>query len=141
MRPQLPEMPVGATHSLEHLVGDEDTARHYGSGALEDLLATPNLVSLMIEACVDLVDPMLPSDLLSIGKRIEVQHVQPTPRGMNIRVRATLAQAEGNRLHFTLEVTDEIGTVATGEHDRFVVSNSGIREKARQRVQSRENGG
>lgn len=137
MRPQLPEMPVGATRSLEHQVGLEDTARHYGSGALEDLLATPNLVSLMIKTCVDLVDPILPEELLTIGKRIEVQHLQPTPRGMVINIRATLAEAEGNRLRFVLEVTDEVGTVATGEHDRYVVSNRGIREKARQRIESR----
>lgn len=128
-----PKVNPGLSATVQKTVSHEDTALHYGSGALKTLLATPTLAALMIEACVKAVDPTLPEGLITIGKTLKITHEQPTSQGMTVTVKAELTEVDGSRLVFELTAFDEIGRISKGYHERFIVNHKNILKSAEQR--------
>jgi fluoroacetyl-CoA thioesterase len=110
----------GLSGQIELVVGRENTARHLGSGGV-DVLATPELVRLVEQAAVAAVDPLLPAGQQTVGARIDLQHLAPTPLGMRVRARAQLVAIDGRRLTFEVEAEDEREVVARGRHERFII--------------------
>jgi predicted thioesterase len=102
--PSPPPPAVGSTAELVIEVGDDDTAIAFGSGDVP-VLATPRLVALAEAATVAAVAAALPSPYTSVGTRVEVDHVQASPVGRKVVVRAVLVHVEGRTLSF--EVTAE----------------------------------
>ncbi len=125
----------GLTGTSELVVGPENTARHLGSGGVE-VLATPEMVRLMERAAVAAVDPLLPAGSATVGARIDVEHLAPTPAGMRVRARAELVAVEGRRLRFAVEASDEHQVVGRGQHERVIVD----LERFRQRVAAKSAG-
>lgn len=118
----IPEVNPGLSGTVQKTVTEEDTALHYGSGALKTLLATPILAALMIEAAVKAVDPTLPEGFITIGKTLKITHDEPTCQGMTVTVNARLIKVDGNRLVFEIVAYDEIGQISRGYHERYIVS-------------------
>jgi predicted thioesterase len=102
------------------VVGPENTARHLGSGGVE-VLATPELVRLMERAAVAAVDPRLPPGMATVGARIDVEHLAPTPVGMFVIARAELVAVEGRRLTFQIVARDEHEVVGRARHERAII--------------------
>jgi predicted thioesterase len=71
---QLPKIEVESSLNIQKQEEKKDTALNYGNGQLDNLLATPSLVALMIEASVKLIDSNLPEGLMSVGKALQVLH-------------------------------------------------------------------
>jgi len=114
------DIQVGLTATSDLVVAKENTACHLGSGGV-DVLATPELVRLMEQAAVAAVDPLLPLGQKTVGARIDIQHLAPTPLGMRVKARATLVTINGRRLTFDVEARDEREVVARGSHERVIV--------------------
>jgi fluoroacetyl-CoA thioesterase len=110
----------GVSGTSELRVAPENSARHLGSGSV-DVLATPELVRLAERAAVAAVDPLLPAGSATVGTRVEVEHLAPTPLGMRVVARAELVAVEGRRLTFAVEVRDERELVGRGQHERVIV--------------------
>jgi len=110
----------GLSAESEMMVGPANTARHLGSGGVE-VLATPELVRLMERAAVAAVDPCLPPGAATVGARIDVEHLAPTPVGMRVTARAELVIVEGRRLTFTVEARDECEVVGRARHERVII--------------------
>jgi len=110
----------GLSGTSELVVAKENTARHLGSGGVE-VLATPELVRLMERAAVRAVDHLLPAGQMTVGARIEVEHLAPTPLGMRVQARAELIAVEGRRLTFIVEAHDERELVGRGRHERAII--------------------
>ncbi len=130
---KLPELKAGMTKSVQKVITREDTALNIGSGALTDLLATPTLAALMIEAAVLTVDPLLPDGIITIGKTLDIEHSNPTKEGMTVTVNATLTEVDGNILTFEIKAFDEISQIGTGHHIRYIVNREKLMEKVRER--------
>lgn len=130
----MPEFSVGMAKSVQKVITKDDTASNYGSGALKNLLATPTLIALMIEAAVDTVDPLLPDNYITIGKDIEISHEFPTKEGMTVTVTAELVQVNGNALSFEIIAYDEIGRIGTGHHERQIVNYDILMKKVDERL-------
>jgi predicted thioesterase len=64
----------------------------------------------------------LPPSQTSVGSRIDVRHLAPTPVGMRVRARAELTNVQGRRLEFRLEAWDEVEQIGTATHERFIVT-------------------
>ena len=64
----------GMTTTLQKKIGLDDIALNYGSGKIENLLATPKLVAFMVEACARLIDPTLPDGFVTVGHGISIEH-------------------------------------------------------------------
>ncbi|HOG48846.1 MAG TPA: thioesterase family protein [Anaerolineae bacterium] len=111
----------GLSGTSELVVGPENTARHLGSGGV-DVLATPELVRLMERAAMAAVERLLPAGSATVGARIDVQHLAPSPKGMRVVARAELVAVEGRRLTFNIEVRDERELVGRGQHQRAIIN-------------------
>jgi len=68
----LSNLEPGLSKAIQKKITEADTAMNFGSGAIKDLLATPALAALMIEAAVQLVDPLLPDNYFTIGKVLNI---------------------------------------------------------------------
>lgn len=124
----------GMSHSVQKTITTKDSALNFGSGALKDLLATPTLVALMIEAAVNVIDPLLPDGYISVGKVTNIIHSNPTLKGMTVTVKATIVEIDRNRIVLEIIAYDEVGEVGKGEHERYVVDYNGFMLRASERA-------
>ena len=113
-------MSAGLKGEARLVVGNEDTARSLRSGDVE-VLGTPRLVALLEEATVDAVDGCLDAGSTTVGMRVQVDHLQPTPVGAEVIAEAYLDKIEGRRITFTVTASDSGGLVAAGKVTRVVV--------------------
>ena len=111
---------VGLRGEARAIVGDADTAAALGSGDIE-VLGTPRLVALFEQATVDALRGVLDEGQSSVGMRVQIDHLQPTPVGAEIVVEATLDKIEGRRITFTVTASDSGGLVAAGKVTRVTI--------------------
>ncbi len=120
---------AGLTGETEITVTQDDTAERWGSG-LVPVLGTPTLVALMESAAVKALEAHLPPGQTSVGGRMDVRHLAPTPVGMAVRARAELLEVDGRRLVFSIEAWDEAERIGEATHERFVVDRDRFVAKA-----------
>ena len=111
---------VGAHGSVQLTVTDDDTAVAFRSGTVP-VLATPRVVALVEEASVIALAGRLGAGETTVGMRVQLDHLAPTPVGADVVAEASLDKVEGRRLTFTVSVTDGRGLVAVGKITRVVV--------------------
>jgi predicted thioesterase len=126
----VPVFEPGEFLTIQKIVTEDDTAIHYGSGALDTLLATPSLVALMIEAATRLIDSRLPEGYVSVGKSLSVTHEKPTVLGETVTIKVSVVNQESNYIQLETEAFDEEGVIGHGKLDRFVVNKTRLMEKA-----------
>ena len=114
------KLTAGLKGEARLVVGTPDTARSLRSGSV-DVLGTPRLVALFEEATVDAVEGCLDDGLTTVGMRVQVDHLQPTPVGAEVFAEAYLEKIEGRRITFTVTASDSGGLVAAGKVTRVVV--------------------
>lgn len=124
----------GMNHTVQKLLSESDTAAHYGSSSLAQLIATPAFVALMIDASLAVVESRLPAGFVSVGTSFNLTHDAPTCLGMTLRVKSTLVEIKGEHLVFDIVASDEYGSVGHGRHERTVVNRAHLFEKARHRI-------
>jgi fluoroacetyl-CoA thioesterase len=120
---------VGLRAETKLTVADVDTAIAMGSGSVP-VLATPRVVALVEEASCRAVEGHLGAGETTVGMRVQLDHLQPTPVGAAVIAEATLDKVEGRRLTFTVSVSDACGLVAAGKVTRVVVDVARFLEKA-----------
>jgi predicted thioesterase len=118
---------LGAAASL--VVTDDDTALALHTGDVP-VLATPRVVRLAEEATVRAVEGALAEGTTSVGYRVQLDHLAPTPVGGKVRAEATLEAIEGRRLTFRVSVSDGHGLVAAGRITRVIVERERFLDKA-----------
>ncbi len=129
----IPNFQPGLTKAVQKLITREDTALNFGSGKLTNLLATPTLTALMIEAAVNAVDPQLPDGYITVGRSVNVSHGNPTVEGMTVTVEAKLASVENMKLTFDVKAYDELGEIGTGNLTRYIVNKDTLMNKVNER--------
>lgn len=111
-------------------VTDDDTAVAMHSGEVP-VLATPRVVALAEEASCNAVAGHLAAGETTVGMRVQLDHLAPSPVGCHVRAEATLESVEGRRLKFKVSIEDERGLVAAGKVTRVVVDLERFLEKCR----------
>ncbi|MCP2260374.1 putative thioesterase [Streptoalloteichus tenebrarius] len=112
---------VGLRATVELVVDRSDTAGAVGSGDVP-VLATPRLLALAEAATVAALAGRLAPATTSVGHRVELEHLLPTPVGGRVAVLATLVEVDGRRLRFEVRAVDGRGElVARGVITRVVV--------------------
>jgi fluoroacetyl-CoA thioesterase len=114
-------------------VTDAVAASSVGSGTVA-VLATPEVAALVERAAVAALEGVLDDGRTSVGSRLELDHLAPTPVGGRATARVRLETVEGRRLEFAFEVTDGSGTVARGRHVRVVIDAERFMAAARERL-------
>ncbi|MFP4345388.1 MAG: thioesterase family protein [Anaerolineales bacterium] len=123
----------GMVGEITHTVTDSDTAATYASG-LVPTLSTPHLVALLENAARETVQGALEEGQSTVGTRVDVRHLAPTPVGMEVRVRAELIEVDRRRLRFHVEAWDEVEKIGECDHERFIID----WERFMKRVQEKE---
>jgi predicted thioesterase len=121
---------VGMAASETLRVDTADTATAVGSGDVP-VLATPRVVALAEQATVEAVAGALPAGHTTVGYRVQLTHLAPSPVGDSVRADVVLESVEGRRLVFRVSVTDGRGLVAAGYITRVVVERERFLERAR----------
>lgn len=119
----------GLSASADLVVDELDTALALHTGDVP-VLATPRVVRLAEEASVRAIEGTLTDDTTSVGYRVQLDHLAPTPVGGKVRAEATLEAIEGRRLTFRVSVSDGHGLVAAGRITRVIVERERFMEKA-----------
>jgi len=119
----------GLSAQVEITVTEADTAIAMRSGSVP-VLATPRVIALVEEACVQAVHGALEPGQTSVGMRVQLDHLNPTPVGGTAVAEATLDGCEGRRLKFKVAVNDGRGLIAAGRVTRVVVDEERFMEKA-----------
>jgi fluoroacetyl-CoA thioesterase len=111
-------------------VTEADTARALGSGDV-DVLGTPRALALAEAATVRVAATTLAPGQTTVGTRVELDHLAPSPIGAIVRAEATLIERGPTRLTFEVRLTQDGRPVATGrvvraivDRDRFVAQAS-----------------
>jgi predicted thioesterase len=114
------ELRVGLSFEKTITVDESHAARHLAGKGIR-VLSTPEMVRLMEECALHAVLPYLQPDQNTVGTRVEMRHLAPTPMGMRVTAKCTLVEIDRRRLVFRAEVFDELEKVGEGMNERFVV--------------------
>jgi fluoroacetyl-CoA thioesterase len=131
----------GLCGEIRLVVTEEHTAKHLGSGSVQ-VFATPQMVLLMERAAVAAVDPLLPEGYRTVGARLDIRHLAPTPVGFEVRATAELTEVDGRRLTFRVEVREEPfddahgggEVVGAGTHERAIINTQRFSERVAQKM-------
>jgi len=102
-------------------VAAEHTAERLGSGDLP-VLGTPALAALFEAAAVQALAGHLTAGETTVGTRIEVTHLAPTPVGSEVHAEAELVAVEGRTLRFAATAFDRHEKIGECRHEHAVVS-------------------
>lgn len=112
--------PLNASTDL--IVTESKTAEAVKSGSLK-VLATPVLLALMEEATCLCAEPVLEENETTVGTNVSVSHIKASGIGEAVCASATLENADGRRLTFSVSAVDSKGDViGKGTIERFVVN-------------------
>ena len=110
----------GLEAAFRYTVTEADTAAAVGSGEVP-VLATPRALALAERATVEAVAGALEDGATTVGTRVELDHLAPSPVGAELEVRAVLERVEGRRLVFSVALAVGDRPVAQGLITRVVV--------------------
>ena len=123
----------GLVGEVESIVERAHLASALGSGAVE-VFATPAMIALMEHAARACVDHLLPAGAISVGTRLDVQHLAPTPLGARVRARAELVEVDGRHLVFRVSASDGNDTIGEGTHERAIVDAARLLARAQAKL-------
>lgn len=124
---------VGQNSVFRQTVQRSHTAANY-NGVLNELLATPACVEMVIKAAVDTIDKYLPEDYTSVGCYVKFVHTAPTSLGMTISVKTSITVIDDNHVFLDITAWDEMGEIGYGRHKRAVVHRDSLLKRAKERT-------
>ena len=116
-------MEPGLQGVFERVVPPEWTLAQYGP-SLPAVFSTPAMIGLMEMATSQVIRPALPEGALTVGVRIEVDHLKAVPAGVTVTVSAKLAEVNGRRLIFEVEAKSGADIIGRGRIHRAIVERS-----------------
>jgi predicted thioesterase len=118
----------GMSFSRNFKVRPEWAADRMGSGHVP-VLSTAALVLAMENTAASSILPYLEDGTTTVGSRVELVHLYPTPVGEFFTIDLVVAKVDKSRLDFTLTARDEHRVISTGFHRRHVVDTAKFLEK------------
>jgi predicted thioesterase len=131
----IPVFKPGEFLTVQKVVERSDTGANIGTGKLDQLLASPTLLHLMIEASTRLIDARLPDGIVSVGTSYTINHEQPTLVGETVTCKVTVLKQEDSKITLAMETYDEVGLVCTGGCERYIANQDVMVEKAKLRIE------
>lgn len=127
-RPQL-----GLDATVERIVEHQYTIQALDPN-LPAVLSTPAMIGLMEHASVIAVRPQLAPGVITVGTRIEVDHLKAVPPGATVQASARLAKYQGRFLVFDVEARSGEHLIGRGRVFRAIVDPHKHGEKAQARI-------
>ncbi len=124
MSSEAPQNPValqpGLEAEIEKEIPPEWTLVAYDA-RLPAVLSTPAMIGLMELAAATAIQPALAPGSISVGTRIEVDHLKAVPAGARVRARARFAGMQGKHLAFDVEARTGDLLIGRGRVYRAIV--------------------
>ena len=127
--------PLGLEATIERVVLPEHTIQHVNPN-LPPVFSTPSMIGLMEHATVQAVLPTLPPGFITVGTRIEVDHLKAVPDGATVRAYAKLVGYKGRFLIFDVEARSGEHVIGRGRVFRAVVDPQTHKTRAQARLQT-----
>jgi len=108
---------------VERVVPREWTLAEYDPN-LPAVFSTPAMIGLMEMATSHIIRPALPEGAITVGVRIEVDHLKAVPAGVTVKVSARLVEVNGRRLIFEVEARSGADVIGRGRIYRHIVERS-----------------
>jgi predicted thioesterase len=125
-------MRPGLEATVEKTVPHEWTIAHYRD-TLPAVLSTPAMIGMMEVAAAKAVEPQLAPGSITVGTRIEVDHLKACKEGATVRARARLERVDGRFLIFEVEAHSGEHLIGKGRVFRAVVNPRLLSEHADKR--------
>ena len=127
--------PLGLEATVERVVLPEHTIQHVNPN-LPPVFSTPSMIGLMEHATVQAVLPELPPGFITVGTRIEVDHLKAVPTGATVRAHAKLVGYRGRFLIFDVEARSGEHVIGRGRVFRAIVEPHTHKTRAEARLES-----
>jgi fluoroacetyl-CoA thioesterase len=127
--------PLGLEATIERVVLPEHTIQHVNPN-LPPVFSTPSMIGLMEHATVQAVLPTLPPGFITVGTRIEVDHLKAVPNGATVHAHAKLTGYKGRFLIFDVEARAGEHIIGRGRVFRAVVDPQTHKTRAQARLQT-----
>lgn len=127
------EIRPGLSGEAARTVTAADLASAIGSGRL-DVFGTPAMLGLIELAAVNAVDHLLPDGSTTVGTRLDVRHLAPSPLGIEVRARAELVAVDGRKLTFQVTAFDRVEQIGEGTHERAIVDAARLLGRASSKI-------
>jgi fluoroacetyl-CoA thioesterase len=123
---ELPQLPENLEATVEKVVEFQWTIAAYNPD-LPAIFSTPGMISLMEVAAAKAIQEHLPPGTISVGTRIEVDHLKAVPQGTTVQAHARLVGNQGRFLAFDVEarVKDKDLVIGRGKVYRAMVTLQG----------------
>jgi predicted thioesterase len=115
-----PGIRPGLEATVEKVVPHEWTIAHFRSH-LPPVLSTPAMIAMMEVAAAKAIEPLLESGSISVGTRIEVDHLKAVPAGASVTAWARLEKIDGRFLAFEVEARSGDTLIGKGRVFRAIV--------------------
>jgi fluoroacetyl-CoA thioesterase len=121
----------GLSVEVHHTVDDTRAISFMGDELR--VYATPCIVHDLEYACRDLILEHLEEGQDSVGARVEIEHLKPTPMGLGVRHVVTVDEVDGRSVTCSVTVHDDIEKVATARHTRFIIDVARLKKMVAQK--------
>ncbi|RZT35490.1 thioesterase family protein [Cupriavidus agavae] len=98
------------------------------------IYATPELVRDIEQTCLDFLQGHVAPGQSSVGTEVSVEHAGATPLGGELRIEVEVIAVEGRSVTFRVAAHDDVETVCTGTHRRFVVDIERLKSRVRKKA-------
>ena len=131
--PKSEERPrIGLESSVEKVIPPEWTLAAFDP-RMPAVLSTPAMIGMMEIAASRAVQPELPPGAITVGTRIEVDHLKAVPGGTTVRATARLVKHEGRFLVFDVEARSGEHLLGRGKVFRAIVEPKKFTTQAHER--------
>jgi predicted thioesterase len=111
---------IGRSLSARFTVEDKDTVGHLVRG-MPMVAATPYLVTIAEMTCYKICELLIEPAQVTVGSRVEIDHLGASKVGATLTVDATLRAREKNRFYFDVTIKDGERIVGNVKHVRTAV--------------------
>jgi fluoroacetyl-CoA thioesterase len=115
------DLPIGATDEMTITTTPEMGVPHLPV----PMYSTPAMVAHFEGLCLQLLQRHLDAGETSVGYRVDVRHMAPTPIGMQVTIKGKVREVDGRKVVFDVEAHNQAGTrIGEGLHERRVIDMS-----------------
>jgi predicted thioesterase len=122
-----PSLRPGVSLTKRILIDRDRTISFMGEEART--YSTPRMINDIEYTCRELILEHADAGEDSVGMEVAVKHLAPTLMGMTVEIAARVASVEGRKISFEVTVKDELDSVGSGSHTRFVVEKAKTLER------------
>ena len=114
------QIPLGHANTLEIIPEERHTAAAVGNVGV-NVVSTPSLIGFLEQASHRSILPFVEAGEVSVGTRVEVDHLAAAVVGRTLTATSRVATVEGRRITFDVEVREGERVIMKGRHGRAIV--------------------